>query len=208
MTDAPAHPGLRHGPLGPSALHVCVDMQRVFAPGGPWEVPWMTRILPVVERLCAHAPARTVFTRFMTPERAEDMPGTWQVYYRKWEKLTSAMADPADFALVPSLERFVPPARVVDKWVYSPWLGPDFEAVLRAEFVDTLVISGGETDVCVLATALGAVDRGLRVVLAGDALCSSSDLTHDALVDLYLRRFDTQIELAGSDEILSAWTPG
>ena len=41
--------------------------------------------------------------------------------------------------------------------------------------VDTLVISGSETDVCVLSTVLGAVDRGYRVVIAIDALCSSSN---------------------------------
>lgn len=46
----------------------------------------------------------------------------------------------------------------------------------------------------VLATFLGAVDRGLRVVLVSNALCSSLDATHDALMALYLSRFNEQVE--------------
>ena len=37
------------------------------------------------------------------------------------------------------------------------------------------IVSGSETDVCVLATVLDAVDMGYRVIIARDAVCSSSD---------------------------------
>jgi len=67
------------------------------------------------------------------------------------------------------------------------------------------VISGAETDVCVLAAVLDAVDQGYRVVLVTDALCSASDETHDALLTLYQHRFSEQIETADSEEILHAW---
>ena len=70
---------------------------------------------------------------------------------------------------------------------------------------DTVVVSGSETDICVLATVLGAVDRGFRVVVATDALCSSSDETHDAMMLLYARRYGQQVETAGTAEILEAW---
>ena len=39
--------------------------------------------------------------------------------------------------------------------------------------------SGSETDVCVLATVLDAVDIGYRVIVVRDAICSSSDEGHD-----------------------------
>jgi nicotinamidase-related amidase len=70
--------------------------------------------------------------------------------------------------------------------------------------VDTLVISGAETEVCVLATVLGAIDRGYRVVLATDAVCSSADATHDAMLEIYHSRFGMQVETAQIDEILEA----
>ena len=58
---------------------------------------------------------------------------------------------------------------------------------------------------CVLATVMGAVDRGFRVVDAADALCGSSDRTHDALLTLYNDRSGQQIEVADSATILSNW---
>jgi nicotinamidase-related amidase len=61
-------------------------------------------------------------------------------------------------------------------------------ALLREREVDKLVVTGPETDVCVRATVLGAVDHGYRVVLVPDAICSSSDEGHDALLTLYHRR--------------------
>jgi nicotinamidase-related amidase len=50
------------------------------------------------------------------------------------------------------------------------------------------------------------VDRGYRVVLAADALCSTSDEAHDSLLALYANRFSQQIEVAASEEILAAWS--
>jgi nicotinamidase-related amidase len=66
-------------------------------------------------------------------------------------------------------------------------------------------VSGGETDVCVLATVLGAVDRGYRVVVATDALCSSSDETHDAMMTLYHNRYGQQVETVTTNTILDSW---
>ena len=67
------------------------------------------------------------------------------------------------------------------------------------------MITGAETDVCVLAAVMDAVDHGYRVVLAKDALCSSSDETHDALMTLYHRRFAEQIETVECEELLAVW---
>jgi nicotinamidase-related amidase len=52
---------------------------------------------------------------------------------------------------------------------------------------------------------LAAVDQGYRVIVALDALCSSSDDTHDALMKLYGNRFGQQIEMADTETILSQW---
>ena len=68
-----------------------------------------------------------------------------------------------------------------------------------------LVFSGTETDVCVLAAVLAAVDHGFRVVVASDALCSSTDGTHDALLKVFHERFSQQIEVAEADAILALW---
>ena len=190
-----------------TARHLCIDMQRLFSTDGPWPTPWMMRVLPVVEALAERAPTRTIFTRFIPPQRAEDMPGMWQAYYRKWDEVTREKLDPALIELMPSLKRFVPPAVVVDKMLYSAFAHGELAARLQAEQVDTLIVTGSETDVCVLASVLAAVDRGYRVIVVRDAVCSSSDESHDALLRLYHDRFAIQIEVAGAEEIIGCWTP-
>jgi nicotinamidase-related amidase len=106
-------------PLTAKTVHLCVDMQRIFSPGGLWATPWMDRVLPVVTELASRFPA--------------------------------------------------------------------------------------ETDVCVLATVLDAVDLGYPVILVRDAVCSSSDEGHDALLKVYHRRYSSQIETAEAEEILRHW---
>jgi nicotinamidase-related amidase len=77
--------------------------------------------------------------------------------------------------------------------------------MLHEDGVDTLVLSGTETDVCVLAATLAAIDHGFRVVLAEDTLCSSTDETHDALMKLYRDRYGQQIEVAKVETIIAQW---
>jgi nicotinamidase-related amidase len=88
---------------------------------------------------------------------------------------------------------------------YSGFAEPQLLAHLRERQADALIVSGSETDVCVLATILAAVDLGFRVIVARDALCSSSDEGHDMLMRLYQTRFSEQIETANADTILSQW---
>lgn len=106
---------------------------------------------------------------------------------------------------MPTLARFVPPAKVLDKHVYSPWTEGRLDALLNGSGIDTLIITGGETDVCVLATVLGAIDRGFRTVLVTDAICSSADATHDALMELYCSRFSEQVEAVAMNMVLESW---
>ncbi len=197
--------GLSFGPFGPNTVHLCVDMQRLFGPGSPWYSPWTERIIPTVEAVAGHCPERTVFTRFIPPRRADDMPGMWQHYYRRWHEVTRDEVNPALLDLFPHLSRFAPPATVIDKATYSPFSSGQLSAWLSEHSVDGLIITGAETDVCILATVLGAVDRGYRVTIVTDGICSSSDPGHDALLSLYHQRFSEQIEAADAAVILEAW---
>lgn len=193
--------GLKWGPLPPTAILLCVDMQRLFEAEGPWPVPWLPRIVPAVVSLAEQFRDRSVFTRFMTPVRWEEATGAWRRYYRRWQEVTRDRLDPALFDIIAPLSEFASQSQIVDKAVYSPWTEGRLDALLRRTAVDTLVIAGVETDVCVLATALGAIDRGYRTIVATDAICGSADETHDALMTLYRSRFSEQIELASASEI-------
>jgi nicotinamidase-related amidase len=195
------------GEPGRNAVHLCVDMQRLFSDEGLWPTPWMSRVLPNVVALVEQAPRRTVFTRFVPPHALEETSGRWRAYYGKWRDAVLDRLDPVLLELLVPLNRFVPPATIFDKPVYSAFASVDLHQRLRRRGVDTLIVSGSETDVCVLSSVLGAVDLGYRVIVAGDAVCSSSDASHDALIGLFKRRFDVQIEIAKVAEILEAWRP-
>lgn len=196
---------LRFGPLGDGAIHLCVDMQRMFAEPTDWQTPWMLRVAPEIVRLVEPHPERTIFTRFIPAAEPGHGHGTWRRYYERWASMTRTRLGDAMLELVPELAVFAPPAAVVDKPVYSPWLSTALNATLRARHVDTIVVSGGETEVCVLATVLGAIDLGYRVVIPTDALCSSADSTHDAMLEIYGSRYGMQVETTTVDEIRDAW---
>jgi nicotinamidase-related amidase len=195
--------GLVHGPIGPGWRHLCVDMQQLFSQGSAWTVPWMDRIIPAITELTSRDPARTIFTRFIPATTPVSAFGAWRRYYERWADMTLSRLDPHRVEIVPQLARFAPPAEVLDKRVYSPWADGRLDHLLQTSPVDTLIITGGETDICVLAAVLGAVDRGYRVILVADALCGSVDQTHEALLGLYRTRFSEQIETARLDEVLS-----
>lgn len=194
---------LRHGPLGPSAIHLCIDMQNLLAPGAPWHAPWAMEILPRLMRLAERRAHATIFTRFVPPPQPEQMPGMWRDYFRRWQGLSE---QPELFELLPPLRDLVPPALVIDKPVYSAFTGHRLQDMLQARKADTLVVTGAETDICVLSTVLGAIDHGYRVVVVEDALCGSVDQTHDALMAFYHQRLGQQVEIADLEAVLAAWT--
>ncbi len=180
-------------------------MQNIFAEGGVWATPWMKHVLPKVVEITARHPERTVFTRFITPMAAEDRPGQWQNYYRRWPQATRAILPTSQLELIPALARFAPPATVIDKPFYSAFTNSTLLSFLTDKGVDALVITGTETDVCVLSTTLGAIDLGYRTILVEDALCSSSDQGHDALMTMYRARMSEQIELVRAEELADLW---
>jgi nicotinamidase-related amidase len=187
------------------AVHLCIDMQNIFSSDGIWPTPWMERVLPGIVRLVEHNPARTVFTRFITPLSAEDRPGRWRRYFTRWACATRSRLPAGGLELVSPLARFAPPATLIDKPGYSAFFESGLVPFLAEKQIGTLIVTGSETDICVLASVLNAVDRGFRVIVVEDGLCSSSDEGHDALMTLYRTRFTDQIELITLDEVRALW---
>ena len=107
--------------------------------------------------------------------------------------------------IVPELARFAPLGQVIDKPIYSPWLGSGLHARLRPGAATALAITGGETDMCVLNAVLGAADLGYRTILARDGVCSTSDEAHDAMLALFARRYARHVEIATVAELREVW---
>jgi isochorismatase family protein len=127
---------LRYGAVR-NAVHLCVDMQRMFSGGTDWAMPWLPRVLPNLVAIASAHPERTIFTRFIPAHSQGQGAGMWRRYYERWSSMTIDKLGPEMVDLVPELARFVPPARTFDKYVYSPWTGSGLHAQLREADVET-----------------------------------------------------------------------
>ncbi len=192
-------------PIGPQAVHVVVDMQRLFAEDTGWLVPTIDAILPNVCRLVDHRPDRALYPRFVTPKNPEAAPGNWQAFYRRWPQVTQERMSPALFDLVAPLAMRAPAEAQIDKPAYSAFSAPAFARALARLQAGALVLSGVETDACVLATAMDAVDLGHRVIVASDAVTSTSLEAHRATLEHLYPRLAPLLDLATTSDIITAW---
>ncbi len=92
---------LRYGSPGESAVHLCVDMQRMFAESTEWKMPWLKRVLPNIVAITSEHPERTVFTRFIPAKKPGHGGGMWRHYYERWASMTIDRIGPELVGLVP-----------------------------------------------------------------------------------------------------------
>ncbi len=194
-----------HEKPGDRAVHLAIDMQRLFAEATDWHTPSLAAVLPNVVRITEAHPQASYFARFVVPPEPEAATGRWRHYYERWRGVTGNALDPGMIELVEPLARLADPARVFDKPTYSVMKVPAFVEALRARQADTLVFTGVETDVCVLASLFDAVDLGFRAIVVADALASGSDDSHRAILETLLPRLPQQIDVTTTDALLAAW---
>lgn len=192
-------------PVSKNALHVVIDMQRLFAEETEWHTPAIAAILPNVLKLTEALTSQTVFARFVVPQNADAAKGAWKNYYRRWSSVTLDAIDPAMLDLVAPLAAIADESAIFDKDTYSIFGSEGFAQRLQAAVVDTLIFSGVETDVCVYASVLHAVDAGYHVILAADALASSNAQAHGVVLETLVPRLSEQIEILSTDAILKMW---
>lgn len=191
--------------IGSATALVVIDMQRLFSEATEWCVPTFRSVIPAIRRLIEARPDAALYTRFLTPPTGEHAPGRWQKYYRRWSSVTLAEMTPDMLDLVPEITPYTSAGNICDKKTLSSLADGPLIDILQARRIDTLILAGVETDVCVLATLFDAIDLGFRVVVASDAVTSGSLEGHAATIDILLPRHDQQVDVATVDHILAAW---
>jgi nicotinamidase-related amidase len=78
---------------------------------------------------------------------------------------------------------------VVRKRWYDAFAGTPLDGALRARGVDTLVVTGTMTDICVLATVVGAFNREYRVTVVEDAVATRWPDIQRATLDIIGRAY-------------------
>ena len=144
-------------------------------------------MLALAAQLIEHWQARrwpVVFTRFRNPEGSG---------YERWLGWTALRTDD-EIALHESVAPYA--ETVVDKTTYTAFTS-DGEEALAVRPGDTLVICGIDTDSCVLKTALDALERGVKPVIAIDACATDGGEAAQRAARLVLER------ALGSDQVVT-----
>ncbi|MGI8626180.1 MAG: cysteine hydrolase family protein [Geodermatophilaceae bacterium] len=161
--------------LGSPAILV-IDMQRDFVDAGaPIECPGARAIIPDIARLLDVARERQLPIIYTEERHRHD-----------GIDLEIANSEPphclegtSGIELVPLL-RPRPADYIVAKRRYSGFFATDLDLLLRSLRVDTLILAGAATDVCVRATAQDAHQLNYRVIVAREWVAGTSDDQHQA----------------------------
>ena len=173
---------------GSSAL-VVVDMQNDFVRvGAPLEVPDARATIPVQRRLVdafRAAPRPVVFTRFLAgPERT--LMWNWSPVIAPptcccWPGFRRTYADaPEELDCTAVVDELAPlPGEPqVEKYGYNAFHRTNLTDILRSRRVDTVVLTGTVTQICVEDTARGAFHEGFQVVVVCDGVSSYDPELH------------------------------
>lgn len=179
---------------------VVVDLQNDFVrAGAPLEVPDARDTIAANRTLIDAFRLRgypVVFTRFIsreddeffwlwTPESRPDTKCCWPGYQRSYEGYEGHY----DCADVISELAPLPSEKVIDKYGYGAFHGTDLDMYLRANQVESLLVTGTVTQICVEETGREAFHYGYRTTIVSDAVSSYIPDLHAATLKNFALKF-------------------
>jgi len=180
---------------------VVVDMQNDFCT--PALLPNADRLMPRLRAFIGEARragARLVFTRVLHDETTDSPVWTSRYAVRPYRRSICRTGTPgADYH-----PDFRPEAGDIDvvKHRYSAFVGTSLELRLRALGIQTLVMTGTATNICVESTLRDAFQRDLYIVLVDDCTGTDSEELHQGTLANVRSNFGL---VASSDEVVQSW---
>jgi nicotinamidase-related amidase len=182
-----------------SAAFVIVDMQNDFVRvGAPLEVPDARVTINPIKAVLGkfrEAGRPVVFTRFLATPR-ETLVWKWSPQLapptnccRKDFRRTYSDIE-AERECVAVIDELAPLAGeyIVDKYGYGAFFRTNLEDILRAERVDTVVVCGTVTQICVEETARESFHHGFKTLVLSDGVSSfDSELQHAMLKNFAMK---------------------
>lgn len=201
---------------GCTALLV-VDMQHGFLdPGAAMEVSPAREIIPVIQGLLdvfrtkelpvafsefIYSPAVPVLVGELHPEHKPAPPGAAGGFGTP----SSTCLDGHPSAHIVPLLAPRPGELIVRKHWYDAFAGTPLDGALRARRVTSLVVTGTMTDICVLATVMGAFNHEYRVTVVEDGVATLWPEIQRATLDIVRRAFGRVVPAKVVAEELSRW---
>ena len=207
-----------HLALRPSSTAlIVVDMQRGFVdPGEAMEVPPARESVPRIRALIDVFRAKgrpVVFTEFVYSEAAPLLVGALHPEHRRampgaprgfGHPSSSCHEDDPSVTTVPALAPR-PDELVIRKRWYDAFAGTPLDGALRARGVDTLVVTGTMTDICVLATVVGAFNREYRITVVEDAVTTLWPEIQRATLDIIGRAYGRVASAKEIADVVGGW---
>ncbi|MHB8618886.1 MAG: cysteine hydrolase family protein [Chloroflexota bacterium] len=90
----------------------------------------------------------------------------------------------------------------VTKHRYSAFVDTDLDLILRSQGIETLIMTGEATNVCVESTARDGYMKDYFIVFVSDCTATGSEQEHEATLRNMHKHFGV---VASADEIVGAW---
>jgi biuret amidohydrolase len=171
-----------------------------------------TIVIPNLQRLIAHFRAQGLRVLYTTV--ASEVPGGADLPTSRQRMNAAARAllgeDAFPLRTAPSARIVAPLAPhpedvVINKTTYSAFASTGLDGILRTLRIETLVIGGVLTHVCVESTAREGSERGYQVILVDDACATFSPEMHEATLLAFHGTFG---RTRTTDEMLSLLAQG
>ncbi len=156
-----------------------IDMLRDFV-DGPLSSPRFRRVVPCIARLLEAARSRGIPVIYVNDSHLPKVDRELELWG------PHAIRGSEGARVVKELE----PREgdfIVLKRRYSGFYGTDLDTLLRELGVDTLMLTGISTDVCVLHTAADAFFRGYRLIIVEDCVEAFTEEGHRWALE-YMKR--------------------
>lgn len=194
-----------------------VDMQKGFLkPGEAMEVPPARQIVQRIQTLLARFRDKrlpVVFTRFMYSESVPLLVGELHPEHRRAQPgaprgfglpSSSCLEGDESVSIVPDLAP-QPAELVVTKHWYDAFHGTPLDGALRARGITCLVFTGTMTDICVLASVVGAFNLEYRCVVVEDAVATLSPEIQHATLDILRRAYARVVSTKEVADEIALW---
>jgi ureidoacrylate peracid hydrolase len=196
---------------------IVVDMQRGFLdPGEALEVPAARDIVPTIQALLTCFRSQrlpVVFSEFVYSDRIPLLVGELHPEHKAAPPgartgfgvpSSTCLEGHPSVATVAALEPG-PDELVVRKRWYDAFAGTPLDGALRARGVSSLVVTGTLTDICVLATVVGAFNREYRITVVEDGVATLWPPIQHATLDIIGRAYGRVVSSREVIDQVTAW---
>ncbi|MBK19779.1 MAG: hypothetical protein CMM52_13175 [Rhodospirillaceae bacterium] len=186
---------------------IVIDMQNVWLQEGMnGYSPYCAGAAPATNKLCKAMRAAGSKVYWVRAIYGDDAPKTWSAYmeYLSPEdvsRMIDGLTDGRPGAEIWDGMDVQPEDEIVIKNRFSAFIrgSSDLEDRLHAAGIDTLVMTGVATDVCVESTTRDAHMLNFRTMVVSDATATRSDEAHNASLSAMFNHF---ADIFTSDEII------